>query len=120
MFRNIALISVLSLTLSIVSASGPVTTQNGMVTILPEDCRILVGEELLLNLSGSLPSDAVVTWEVDYGEVASLLPGASAVLIGPSTPSVITVYATIMGAKPGRWMYVNRQCTVSQPDLMDG
>ena len=120
MFRNIALITVFSLALTILTASGPVTTESDMFTILPEDCRIVVGEALHLELSGSLPSEAVVTWDVNYGEVVYLLPGSSAVLIAPTTPSVITVYATITGAKPGRWVYVNRQCIVSEPDFMDG
>jgi hypothetical protein len=85
-----------------------------------EDCRILAGEALTLELSGPLPSEAVVTWDVDYGEVVYLLPGSNVVLIAPATPSVITVYATITGTKPGRWVYVNRQCLVSQSDIMDG
>jgi hypothetical protein len=120
MFRNIALIAVISITLSMVTASAPVTPQSGIVTILPEDCRILAGEALTLELSGPLPSEAVVTWDVDYGEVVYLLPGSNVVLIAPATPSVITVYATITGTKPGRWVYVNRQCLVSQSDIMDG
>jgi hypothetical protein len=120
MVHNVALITVLTLALSIVTASEPITTQSSMVTILPEDCRILVGQELHLALDGSLPSEAVVTWDIDYGEVVSLLPGSSAVLIAPSTPTVITVYATITDAAPGRWVYVNRQCIVSQPDILDG
>ena len=120
MFRNIALITVFFLTLLIVSASGPMTTQSSMLSILPEDCRILAGEELLLELSGSLPSEAVVKWTVNYGEVVYLLPGSNAILIAPTTPSVITIYATITGTKPGRWVYVNRQCIVSEQDILDG
>jgi hypothetical protein len=120
MYRNIALITVLSLALSSLSASGPLISQSGMVTILPEDCRLLAGEELLLELSGSLPSEAVVKWSVNYGEVVYLLPGSNAILIAPTTPSVITIYATITGTKPGRWVYVNRQCIVSEQDILDG
>jgi|WetSurMetagenome_2_1015567.scaffolds.fasta_scaffold857617_1 hypothetical protein len=120
MFRNIALIIVLSLVLVIVPACRPVTAQNGMVTILPEDCRILAGDELSLEIDGSLPSNAVVTWDVDYGTVASVLPGSSAILVAPSTPAVITVYATISGTKPGRWIYATRQCIVSPVDSISG
>ena len=120
MVHNIALITVLTLALSIVTASEPITSQSSMVTILPEDCRILPGQELHLELSGPLPSKAVVTWDVDHGEVVSLLPGSSADLIAPITPTVITVYATITGAAPGRWVYLNRQCLVSKPDILDG
>jgi hypothetical protein len=120
MFRIIALTAVLFLLLSIVPASGPVTIQNDILTILPEDCEILVGEELLLKLSGPLPSNAVVTWDVDYGAVASILPGTNAVLIAPALPSTITIYATISDTKPGRWIYVTRQCIVSLPNEFDG
>ena len=111
MFRNFALIAVLTLVLSIGPASGPVTAQSDIMTILPEDCRILAGEEQSLELRG-LPANAVVTWDADYGSVASVLPGSTAVLVAPATPSVITVYATISDTKPGRWIYVNRQCIV--------
>ena len=112
MFRNFAIIAVLTLVLSIVPASGPVTAQSDIMTIMPEDCRILAGEEQSLELRGHLPANAVVTWDADYGSVASVLPGSTAVLVAPATPSVITVYATISDTKPGRWIYLNRQCIV--------
>ncbi|HJS18693.1 MAG TPA: hypothetical protein VJ785_08085 [Anaerolineales bacterium] len=120
MFRNVSLISLLFLALSIFTASAPVTTQTSMITILPEDCQVMVGEELALELSGPLASGAAFTWDVDYGEVASVLPGSSAVLVAPPTPSVITVYALVSDAKPGRWIYVTRQCTVSPPINVNG
>jgi hypothetical protein len=120
MFRNVVFIVVLFLAISMVPASRSVTAQYGMFTILPEDCRIQAGEELSLELSGSLPSKAVVTWDVDSGLVGSLLPGTHAVLVAPSTPSVITVHATISGTKPGRWIYVTRQCVVLSHDSISG
>jgi hypothetical protein len=120
MFRNFALIVVLFLVISIVPASRPIATQNGILTILPEDCRILVGEEVSLELGGSLPSSAVVTWNVDSGSVVSVLPGSNAVLVAPTKPSVITVHATITGTKPGRWIYVTRQCIVIPEDSLSG
>ena len=66
MFRNAALIIVLCLTLTMVTASEPIITQSDTITILPEDCRILAGPELHLEISVSLPSEAVVIWDVDY------------------------------------------------------
>ena len=120
MFRNFALIVVLFLVISFVPACAPVPTQNAMLTILPEDCRILVGEEMSLELGGSLPSSAVVTWDVDAGSVVSVLPGSNAVLVAPADPSVITVYATVTGTKPGRWIYVTRQCLVVPEDNISG
>jgi hypothetical protein len=120
MLRNFALIIVLFLVISIIPASRPITTQNGNLTILPEDCRILVGEELSLELGGSLPSSAIVTWDVDSGSVASVLPGSDAVLVAPTTPSVITVYATITGTKSGRWIYITRQCIVIPEHSISG
>ena len=112
MFRNFVLIVVLTLVLSIVPASGPVTAQGENMTILPEDCRILAGQEQSLELRGPLPANAVVTWDADYGSVASVLPGSNAILVAPATPSVITVYATVSDTKPGRWIYITRQCIV--------
>jgi hypothetical protein len=120
MFRNIALIAILSLALSIVTASEPATPQSGIVTILPEDCRVLAGEELSLELGGSIPSKAIVTWDVDYGIVSSVLPGMNALLVAPNTPTVITIYATISDTKPGRWIYVTRRCIVSPADTITG
>lgn len=120
MFRNFALIVVLFLVISFVPACGPVTTENGILTILPEDCRILAGEELSLELGGSLPSSAVVTWDVDLGSVASVLPGSNAILVAPADPSVITVHATVSDTKPGRWIYVTRQCIVIPEDTVSG
>ena len=112
MLRNFALIAVLTLVLTIAPASGPVTSQSDILTIMPENCTVLAGEEQSLKLIGSLPADAVITWDADYGSVASVLPGSNAVLVAPTTPSVITVYATLSDTKPGRWIYVTRQCTV--------
>lgn len=120
MFRNAALIIVLCLTLTMVTASEPILTQSSTITILPEDCIILAGQELHLEIRGSLPDEAVVTWDVDYGEIVSLLPGSSAVLIAPATPTIITVYATITDATPGQWTYINRQCIVSLPNIIEG
>jgi hypothetical protein len=120
MFRNFTLITILVLALSIVPASGALTNQNSTLTIEPEDCRVLAGQELSLELGGSVPSNAVVTWNVDYGTVASVLPGTSAVLVAPATPSVVTVYVTITGTKPGRWIYMTKQCIVSSADSISG
>ena len=120
MFRNVALIIILSLVLSIVPASEPISNQNGILTILPEDCRVLVGQELSLELAGSVPSNAIVTWDVDFGTVASVLPGSNALLVAPKTPAVITIYATISDTKPGRWIYVTRQCIVSPAVTVTG
>jgi hypothetical protein len=120
MFRNFALIIILSLVISIVPASGPISIQKGILTILPEDCRVLAGQELSLELDGPVPSNAIVTWDVDFGTVASVLPGSNALLVAPKTPAVITIYATISDTKPGRWIYVTQQCIVSSVDNISG
>ena len=120
MYRNFALVFVVSLALSLVAASEPIPTQSTTIAILPEDCKMPVGGELLLELSGPLPSDAVVHWDVDYGEVAFLLPGSSAVLVAPAAPGVMSVYVTITGTAPGRWIYITRQCIVFEPEILDG
>ena len=116
MYRNVALIAVILLALSMVTASGPAQSRNESVAILPEDCLVLVGEDLLLEIEGSLPPNTVVTWSTDYGGVASTLPGLSAVLIAPDLPGVITVVATISFAEAGWEALITRQCIVILQD----
>lgn len=120
MLRNVALTAVLILVFSFLPASEPVTAQSNIMTILPEDCKILAGEQLSLEISDPLPANAIVTWDVDNGSVASVLPGSNAVLVAPPAPSIITVYATITDARPGRWLYVTRKCIVIPQDTSAG
>jgi hypothetical protein len=115
MFFKIALIIVISHILPIFTSSETVKTITSDVTILPENCRVLVGEELPLELAGSIPSSAAVTWDVDYGGIGSVLPGMDAVLVAPSTPTIVTVSATIWPTLSGPETHITRQCIVTAP-----
>ena len=112
MSRTIALIVVMTLALLITVAFGNLAIPARPLTILPEDCELSVNAEILLTLDGSLPSDAVVTWDVNQGGIGSVLPGRDAMLVGTSAPTVITVIASITPAIPGLPSRITRQCTV--------
>lgn len=113
MSRTIALIVVITLALPIAAAVGNVTIPARPLTILPQDCELPVHGELVLTLDGFLPSDAVVSWDVDQGGIGSLLPGRDAVLVATAAPTLITVTASILPALPGLPSNVTRQCTVT-------
>jgi hypothetical protein len=112
MSRTIALIVVITLALPIAIAFGDLGINAQPLTILPEDCELPVYGELVLNLDGSLPTDAVVSWDVDQGGIGSLLPGTDAVLVATSAPTVITITASISPALPGLPSKITRQCTI--------
>ena len=113
MFRTIALIAVITLAILIVFAFGSLAARTQPLTISPENCELPVNGEMLLTLDGFLPSDAVVTWDVDQGGIGSVLPGREAVLVATSTPTLITVTASISPALPGLPSKVTRQCAVT-------
>jgi len=120
MLRTTAIIAAVFLALSIVAAPEPASVHIGSATILPENCRVTAGKKLSLELDGSLPSSAVVTWKVDSGWVAYVLPGSNAVLVAPSKPGVITVHASISSAMPGLETSITRQCIVTSTDTISG
>ena len=113
MSRTVTLIIVISVALLIAVAFGSLAAPDRPLTILPEDCELPVDGEMLLTLDGSLPSNAVVTWDVNQGGVGSVLPGRNAILVATSAPAVITVTASITPAIPGLPAKVARQCTVT-------
>ncbi|HSL28286.1 MAG TPA: hypothetical protein VK900_03720 [Anaerolineales bacterium] len=113
MYRTIALIIVITLALPIAIAFGNLASPAQPLTIFPADCELPVDGELYLTLDGFLPSDAVVTWDVDQGGIGSVLPGRDAVLVATSAPAVITVTVSISPALPGLPSAITRQCTVT-------
>lgn len=113
MYRTIALIVVITLALPIAAAFGNLAIPARPLTILPEDCQLPIQGEMLLTLDGFIPSEAVVSWDVDQGGISYVLPGREAVLVAPSIPTVITVTASISPAIPGLPSRVIRQCTVT-------
>ncbi|HSL45835.1 MAG TPA: hypothetical protein VK897_20545 [Anaerolineales bacterium] len=113
MFRNVALIFVITLALPFITAYGATVIPTGPLTILPEDCQLEVNEELQLELVGFLPRSAVVTWDVDQGGITSVLPGREAVLVAPSTPTTITITVSISPSIPGLLPTLTKQCVVT-------
>jgi hypothetical protein len=112
MFRNLAIIFVITLALPIVTAYGAMILPPEPLVILPEDCQVPVDEEIRLELDGHIPSDMIVSWDVDQGGISYVLPGRSAVFVAPSTPAVVTVTASLSPAIPGFTASITRQCTV--------
>ena len=118
MTRNTVLIAVFFFAIFVISASQPTMNRNDSLTILPEDCWVVAGEELLLELGGSVPSGSVVTWNADDGGLASVLPGTHAVLMAPAAPKVITISATISPAGQDWEAIITRKCLiVSQTEV---
>jgi len=113
MSRKVALIIALSLVLPIIAACGTVSTPTNTVTILPKDCRLLVGEQMPLALDGLVPPNAVISWDTNSGGIVSAPPGLNALLIAPSEPAVVTVSVSISSGTPSIEIPVTRQCIVT-------
>ena len=116
MFFKIALIVIISLVLPMITASGTVTTRTNDLTILPEDCSMVVAAEMPLALKGAHPTSAVVSWDVDYGGIATVLPGKNAVLVAPSEPGMVTVSVTVSSPLTGQETPITRQCIVTSSE----
>lgn len=113
MSRNIALLFALLLLLSISIPSSAGAMPTNTLTILPGDCRTLVGEELPLTLDGDIPPNTIVRWGVNSGGITSMLTGSDAVFIAPPTPMVVTISVSLSPAKPGMESPITRQCIVT-------
>lgn len=113
MSRNVALIIFLSLLLPIIAACGTVSTPTNTVTILPKDCRLLIGEQMPLALDGLIPPNAVISWDANTGGIISAPPGLNALFIAPAEPAVVTISVSISSGTPGMEIPVTRQCIVT-------
>ena len=116
MSRNVVLIVALLLLLSINLPSSAVAMPTNTLTILPEECSMLAGEELSLTLDRHIPPDAVVSWDVDKGSITSVLPGSNAVFIAPSKTAAVTISVTISSRLPGAETLIMRQCIIRSPN----
>ena len=116
MFRNVALLFVITLALPFFTAYGATVMPAGPLTVLPEDCQLEVNRELQLELVGFVPRGSVVTWDVDRGGITSVLPGREALLVAPSTPTTVTVSVSISPLIPGLQSRITQQCTVKLSD----
>ena len=111
--RNIALIFLFSLSLPIIAACGRGADPIASVTILPEECQLIVEQEMSLKLDGFIPPRAVVHWDVDQGDIMFVLTGLEAIFVAPSEPTVVTISALITPAVPGTKTPITRQCVVT-------
>lgn len=111
MRRNVVFIVAILLSLSITATSGAMAMPTNTVTILPEDCKMLVGEELSFSLDGLISSNAVVSWDTSSGGITSVMPGRNALFIAPSEPEVVTISVLISGER-GTETLITRECIV--------
>ena len=116
MFRNAAIIFVISLAFPIMGIWEFMTTDIRPPAILPEDCTVAVNEEMQLSIQGFLPRNAVALWDVDRGDIMSVLPGSEAILVAPSRPATVTITVSISPALPGIADTLTRECTVIEAD----
>ncbi len=116
MSRKIILINAVSLSFLGVAACGTVSTPSTAVTILPKDCRMLVGEQMPLTLDGEVPPNAAVSWESDGGSLIFAPPALNALFIAPPEPAFVTISVTISSGTPSMQIPITRQCIVTSPD----
>lgn len=110
--RNVALIFLILLSLPIIAA-GESAAVSAPITILPQDCRMLVKQEMSLTLNGVIPRQAVVHWEADQGEILFVLTRAEAIFIAPSKPGIVTISASVTLPASGTKTPITRQCVVT-------
>lgn len=113
MFRKGILTSALSVSLLFLAACGTTSTPTNAVTVLPKDCRVLIGEQMPLALDGLIPPNAVISWEANYGSIISAPPGLNALFIAPPDPAVVTISVSITSGTPSVEIPVTRQCIVT-------
>src|SRR5512138_579019 len=115
MSRKIILMLV-SLSLLSAAACSTTLTPTNTVTVLPKDCRPLVGEQMPLTLDGLIPPNAVINWEANAGSMIFAPPALNALFIAPPEPAVVTISVTITSGTPTSQIPVSRQCIVTAPD----
>lgn len=116
MSRRIVLIIAVSLSVLSMAACNSVATQTNAVTVLPKDCRLLVGEQMPLTLDGLIPPNAVVNWEANAGSMIFAPPALNALFIAPPEPTIVTISVTITSGTPGTEIPITRQCIVTTKD----
>lgn len=116
MLRKI--ISIIAVLLSFLSmaACGNISTPSNTVTVLPKDCRMLVGEQMPLTLDGLIPPNAAINWEANAGSMIFAPPALNALFIAPPDPAVVTISVTITSGTPSMQIPISRQCIVTSKD----
>ncbi|MBN2116689.1 MAG: lamin tail domain-containing protein [Anaerolineales bacterium] len=116
MSRKIVLSIAVSLSFLSAAACGIVSTPTNAVTVLPKDCRMLVGEQMPLTLDGVVPPNAAINWESNAGSIIFAPPALNALFIAPPKPAVVTISVTITSGTPGIQIPITRQCIVTSLD----
>jgi hypothetical protein len=113
MSRKIALILTLLLSFPILVAYRTGAAQNNTLTILPEACKMLAGEQMELTLDGRIPANATISWDVNNGGIVPMSPGLNAIFIAPSESEVVTISVSISAGRPSSENLITRQCIVT-------
>src|SRR5512138_3904779 len=116
MSRRIILMLIVSLSFLSAAACSTTLTPTNTVTVLPKDCRLLVGEQMPLTLDGLIPPNAVINWEANAGSMIFAPPALNALFIAPPEPAVVTISVTITSGTPTSQIPVTRQCIVTSSD----
>jgi len=109
---KIILFIAVSLSFLGMTACGTSTPTNS-VTVLPKDCRLLVGEQMPLTLDGLIPPNSVISWDANAGSIIFAPPGLNALFIAPPEPAVVTISVSISSGTPSMQIPVTRQCIVT-------
>ncbi len=116
MSRKIILMIAVSLSFLSAAACGTVSTPTNAVTVLPKDCRVLVGEQMPLTLDGLIPPNALINWDANAGSIIFAPPALNALFIAPPEPAIVTISVTITSGTPSMQIPITRQCIVTSPD----
>jgi hypothetical protein len=115
MSRNVVIIFAVLLALSINVPSSAVAMPTNTLSVLPEDCKLLAGQELSLTLDGILPSNTTINWDASDGGITFALPGTEAIFVAPYKSTVVTITVSISPATGGMENVITRQCIVTSP-----
>jgi hypothetical protein len=113
MSRKITLMLALLLSFPIIVAYRTGATQSNTLTILPEDCKMLAGEQMTLALDGRIPPNTTISWNVNNGGIVPMSPGSSAIFIAPAESEVVTISVSISSDTPSSETSITRQCIVT-------
>lgn len=71
-----------------------------------------VNQQMPLTLDGTIPPNAVVTWEASAGSISFAPPGLNAFFTAPSQPTVVIISISISSGTPSVQIPITRQCIV--------
>jgi len=113
MSRRVILTGAICFLFSGIAACGTTSTPTNELTILPKDCRLLVGEQMPLALDGQIPPNSAISWDANQGSVISAAPGLNALFVAPMEPAIVAISVSISSGTPGGETPVTRHCIVT-------